>query len=68
MQHDQRQRQHRGNYAEDNCIFDENILVTVNSNLVPLEEWYIDSGASRHMTIQREWFDNLMYMKVKGRL
>jgi hypothetical protein len=70
-QHDQRQGEHKSNYAEYIYTPDENFLFLVTNNVIPLEEWYIDSGCSKHMTNQREWFETLtilMKMKVKETL
>ena len=43
----------------------------VTNNVIPLEEWCIDSSCSNHMTNQREWFDNPdenFTMKIKETL
>ena len=69
-QYDQRQGQHKIN-VEDDYTLDESFLFMVTNNVIPLEEWYINSGCSNHMTNQREWFDNPdenFTMKIKETL
>jgi len=45
-----------------------NALIGVQSKDIEIREskkWYVDSGASDHMTIRREWFSNYETFEVK---
>jgi len=41
--------------ADESFLF----MATLIFDVIPLEEWFIDSGASRHMRNWKEWFVKL---------